>query len=120
MEQSEKNKLFSTALFLGIVTIVYNLIEGIISVYFGIQDESLTLFGFGIDSFIEMLSGIGITHMILRIRKYLTNLQALTNLQLCQRILLSVTIRMRLIQKLKPILRLLQIPFKTQTHCFSK
>ncbi len=70
MELIEKNKLFSTALFLGIVTVVYNLIEGIISVYFGIQDESLTLFGFGIDSFIEMLSGIGITHMILRIRKY--------------------------------------------------
>lgn len=70
MDQIEKNKLFSTALFLGIVTIVYNLIEGIISVYFGIKDESLTLFGFGIDSFIEMLSGIGITHMILRIRKY--------------------------------------------------
>jgi divalent metal cation (Fe/Co/Zn/Cd) transporter len=52
-----------------VFTIVYNLIEGLISVYFGYEDESLSLFGFGIDSFIEMVSGLGIAHMITRIRK---------------------------------------------------
>jgi len=35
----------------------------------GYQDETLTLFGFGADSFIEVMSGLGITIMILRIMK---------------------------------------------------
>lgn len=35
----------------------------------GVQDETLTLFGFGIDSFIEVTSGIGILAMVLRIRQ---------------------------------------------------
>lgn len=35
----------------------------------GYKDETLTLFGFGVDSFIEVLSGIGIYIMILRIRQ---------------------------------------------------
>jgi divalent metal cation (Fe/Co/Zn/Cd) transporter len=35
----------------------------------GYADETLTLFGFGVDSFIEVLSGIGIAVMILNIRK---------------------------------------------------
>ena len=33
------------------------------------QDEALTLFGFGIDSFIEVLSGVGILVMVTRIRR---------------------------------------------------
>ncbi len=65
---SEK-KLYSIALALAVFTIVYNLAEGIIATWFGYEDETLTLFGFGVDSFIEMISGIGIAHMILRIRK---------------------------------------------------
>ena len=39
-----------------------------ISIYLGFEDESLALFGFGSDSFIEVVSGLGIAHMILRIR----------------------------------------------------
>src|SRR5208282_3357905 len=35
----------------------------------GYRDATLTLFGFGADSFIEVLSGIGITVMIIRIRQ---------------------------------------------------
>jgi len=61
-------KSWRTALLLALFTIVYNLAEGSVSVFFGIQDEALTLFGFGIDSFIEMLSGAGILAMVLRIR----------------------------------------------------
>jgi hypothetical protein len=65
---SEK-KLYSIALALAIFTIVYNLVEGIIATWFGYEDETLTLLGFGVDSFIEMISGIGIAHLVLRIRK---------------------------------------------------
>ncbi len=56
------------ALALAILTIVYNLIEGVIAVYFGASDEALTLFGFGVDSFIEVLSGIAIIQLILRLK----------------------------------------------------
>src|SRR6185436_4832938 len=64
-----ENKLYSIALALAVFTIIYNLAEGIIATWFGYEDETLTLFGFGVDSFIEMISGIGIMHMVLRIRK---------------------------------------------------
>jgi len=50
------------------ITIFYNLIEGMVSVFFGVTDETLSLFGFGIDSFVEVLSGIGIWNMIRRMR----------------------------------------------------
>ena len=53
---------------MALFTIFYNLAEGLISIYFGAQDETLTLFGFGVDSFIEVMSGIGILAMVLRIR----------------------------------------------------
>jgi divalent metal cation (Fe/Co/Zn/Cd) transporter len=61
-------KLLNTALILSIITIVYNVIEGIVSVYFGIEDEALSLLGFGTDSFVEVISGIGITHMVFRMK----------------------------------------------------
>jgi len=32
------------------------------------QDETISLFGFGIDSFVEVISGIGIWHMLIRIK----------------------------------------------------
>ena len=37
--------------------------------YLGAEDEALTLFGFGVDSFIEVVSGLGILTMVLRIRR---------------------------------------------------
>ena len=60
---------WTLALWLAVFTISYNLLEGLISIGFGISDESLTLFGFGVDSFIEVMSGIGILAMVLRIRQ---------------------------------------------------
>ena len=63
------NKLYKRALWLAIITVAYNLIEGLVAIYFGVADETLALFGFGVDSFIEVLSGAGIIAMILRIRK---------------------------------------------------
>lgn len=53
---------------LALITIFYNLVEGGVSVWFGAADETLSLFGFGIDSFIEVISAIGIWHMLRRIR----------------------------------------------------
>jgi divalent metal cation (Fe/Co/Zn/Cd) transporter len=65
METEYYKKVKALALF----TIVYNLIEGLVSVFFGVHDETLTLFGFGVDSFIEVVSGIGILQMVMRIEK---------------------------------------------------
>jgi divalent metal cation (Fe/Co/Zn/Cd) transporter len=63
------NKYWQYALRLALFTIFYNLAEGLVSIYFGAHDETLTLFGFGLDSFIEVISGIGILAMVLRIRQ---------------------------------------------------
>jgi divalent metal cation (Fe/Co/Zn/Cd) transporter len=63
------SRLWHTAAWLAVFTILYNLLEGLVSIWFGLEDEALTLFGFGVDSFIEVLSGIGILVMILRIRQ---------------------------------------------------
>lgn len=62
------NKLLRTAFVLSLITIIYNIAEGVVSVYFGLEDETLALFGFGVDSFVEVISGIGIFHMILRMK----------------------------------------------------
>ena len=69
LSQTSENKYWRYALWLALFTIFYNLAEGLISIYFGVQDEALTLFGFGVDSFIEVMSGLGILAMVLRIRK---------------------------------------------------
>ncbi len=69
LSPSQEKKLYDVALLLGVFTIVYNLLEGIVATWFGYEDETLALFGFGVDSFIEMISGIGIVYMVLRIRQ---------------------------------------------------
>lgn len=68
MKDSE-NGLYKQAYRLSLFTIFYNIVEGIVSMIMGYKDETLSLFGFGADSFIEVMSGIGIAIMILRIRK---------------------------------------------------
>lgn len=65
----DTKRYFTYALWLGYFTVLYNLLEGLVSIFFGIQDEALTLFGFGVDSFIEVLSGLGIIAMVYRIRQ---------------------------------------------------
>ena len=64
---SEHKKLYNFVLYLSLFTIIYNIAEGIISTMVGYSDESLTLFGFGVDSFIETISGLGIAAMVFRI-----------------------------------------------------
>lgn len=65
----KNKKLWDITLLLAIITVFYNIIEGLVSVFFGVTDETLALFGFGIDSFIEVLSGLGIWHMVIRIKR---------------------------------------------------
>jgi divalent metal cation (Fe/Co/Zn/Cd) transporter len=62
------SKWLNRALWLSIFTIVYNLLEGGVSTWFGVREETLALFGFGADSFVEVLSGVGILHMVLRMK----------------------------------------------------
>jgi len=61
--------LYKRAFWLSLFTILYNIVEGVVSMALGYADETLSLFGFGADSFIEVLSGIGIAMMILRIKR---------------------------------------------------
>lgn len=68
MEKTESNP-YKLAYQLSLFTIFYNIIEGLVSMILGYKDETLTLLGFGADSFIEVMSGIGIAVMILRIRQ---------------------------------------------------
>jgi divalent metal cation (Fe/Co/Zn/Cd) transporter len=69
LQHPDSERLFKIGFRLALFTILYNIAEGLISLYFGYKDESLTLFGFGADSFIEVLSGLGIAHMVLRIQR---------------------------------------------------
>lgn len=73
MANTPKQKLIQTALFLAMATILYNIGEGLVSVTYGISDDSLALLGFGVDSFVEVLSGLGILHLIYRMKKNSTN-----------------------------------------------
>lgn len=66
--RSMERKLIKTALLLAIITVIYNVIEGVVSVYFGLEDDTIALLGFGVDSFVEVISGLGILHMIMRMR----------------------------------------------------
>ena len=66
---NSEHKLYNKAYHLSLFTIFYNILEGLISMILGFEDETLSLFGFGADSFIEVMSGIGIAVMIMRIRQ---------------------------------------------------
>jgi len=65
-----RDKLLARANLLAIFTIIYNLIEGFVSMALGGADETLALFGFGVDSFIEVISAIGVWHMLRRLRAH--------------------------------------------------
>ncbi len=66
---NKKESLYRWAYALAVITIFYNILEGLVSIYFGIEDETLALFGFGLDSFVEVISGVGIWHMVKRMRR---------------------------------------------------
>ena len=66
--KTKEQDLYNWAYKLSLFTIFYNIIEGLVSMALGFQDETITLFGFGVDSFIEVISGIAIAVMISRIK----------------------------------------------------
>jgi len=66
-------RLLNLALLLSLITIGYNIAEGAISIYFGINDGTLALLGFGADSFVEVISGLGIAHMVWRMKRHGTS-----------------------------------------------
>ncbi|MDP6396415.1 MAG: hypothetical protein QGI16_01235 [Candidatus Marinimicrobia bacterium] len=68
LDKNSKSSLFKWAIFLAAFTVIYNVVEGVVAVYFGAVDETLALFGFGLDSFVEVISGVGIWHMVSRLR----------------------------------------------------
>ena len=69
-EKSIRTKeLHRAASILALITIGYNILEGVVSVLLGASDETLSLFGFGLDSFVEVVSGVGIWHMMRRLRQ---------------------------------------------------
>lgn len=60
--------LYRMAYVLALITVAYNVAEGMVSVFFGLEDETIALFGFGLDSFVEVISGLGILHLVTRLR----------------------------------------------------
>lgn len=68
-EAKRRSDLYSRALLLAYITIFYNIVEGMVSVFFALEDETIALFGFGLDSFVEVISGVGIWHMVSRLRR---------------------------------------------------
>ena len=62
-------QLYRTAALLALVTIFYNIAEGVVSVWFGAEDETIALFGFRLDAFVEVIYGVGIWHMVRRFGK---------------------------------------------------
>ena len=68
MTNESTRRLYTIANQLAIMTIGYNIIEGAVSIWLGAADETLSLFGFGVDSFVEVISGIGIWHMLVKIK----------------------------------------------------
>lgn len=62
----DRKSLFRKAKILAYITILYNVVEGVFSTYFGAEDQTIALFGFGIDSFVEAISGLGIYMMLKR------------------------------------------------------
>jgi divalent metal cation (Fe/Co/Zn/Cd) transporter len=54
----ERGKWVRWVIALSIFTIAYNLAEGAVAIYFGINDEAMALFGFGVDSLLEAASAL--------------------------------------------------------------
>jgi divalent metal cation (Fe/Co/Zn/Cd) transporter len=54
----KQHKHIQFAIVLAWATLVYNILEGVISMYFGFEERSIALAGFGADSFVEAGSAI--------------------------------------------------------------
>lgn len=70
MQPDLHDHLLKRANLLALLTIGYNFLEGLVSMALGSADETLALFGFGVDSFIEVISAVGVWHMLRRLRAH--------------------------------------------------
>jgi divalent metal cation (Fe/Co/Zn/Cd) transporter len=68
-QPEDRTEFYRWATALAMITVLYNVVEGLVSVFFGFEDGTVSLFGFGIDSFVEVISGLGIWHMIRRMKQ---------------------------------------------------
>src|SRR5450759_1356509 len=68
-KDTNQETLYRVAFRLSLFTIFYNIVEGLVAMFFGSKDNSITLFGFGVDSFIDVISGVGLAHMVLRVQR---------------------------------------------------
>jgi divalent metal cation (Fe/Co/Zn/Cd) transporter len=68
-QDRDRAGLLKWAYALVLITVFYNTAEGMVSVFFGMEDKTIALFGFGVDSFVEVISGLGIWHMVRRMRQ---------------------------------------------------
>lgn len=55
---NDRYSLVRRGLYLSILTVAWNVVEGVVALVFGIAAGSVALLGFGIDSFIESTSGM--------------------------------------------------------------
>ena len=67
--QVNKRLQYKNASRLAFLSIVLAFAEALFSTFYGYNDESMTLFGFGVGSFIEIISAIGVAHMIMRLKQ---------------------------------------------------
>lgn len=63
----QETAFYRRAYVLALITVIYNIVEGLVSTALGADDETLALFGFGLDSFIESISGFGVLLMVRRL-----------------------------------------------------
>lgn len=70
IDEVASSRLWRAAWLLSLFTIIYNVVEGVVSIWFGYDDETLALFGFGVDSIIEVISAIGVAHMVVRLQRH--------------------------------------------------
>jgi divalent metal cation (Fe/Co/Zn/Cd) transporter len=64
-----RERQYKNAFLLALLSIALAFTEALFSTFYGYTDESITLFGFGVGSFIEIISAIGVAHMITRLKQ---------------------------------------------------
>ena len=64
-----RERQYKNAFRLALLSIALAFAEALFSTFYGYNDESMTLFGFGVGSFIEIISAIGVAHMIIRLKQ---------------------------------------------------
>ena len=64
-----RERQYKNAFRLALLSIALAFAEALVSTFYGYNDESITLFGFGIGSLIEIISAVGVAHMTRRLEQ---------------------------------------------------